>query len=430
MWYVDCCLEVCDDISMYKVEYLILVNNSKSSCTTVGALLHLLQSDADIKIDKKGLEVSYKAKLFTLSVVQGTAESSNDDDTKKNTYFHMTISCSKEDDLLVFSALLRSIRKVVAPLLLTPAALQVLWDDISILYGTEAYPHISRTENLMRKLITKFMHINLGAAWAENRIPDDVQKSINAANSETTYLYNVDFIKLKDILLSESYSRDRDTLLKELKNAKKEAFKREEINALIPMSNWEKYFSTDVDFDAEELSNLWSQLYDLRCKVAHNKTFTLDDLNLTISLTKKIDPLLTDAINKLDHIHVDKNEADKILGDAVANASRSDSPAIKSFMNRYASLSRTTYQLTTPLNKKGPRRKFMQDVLLMKTAGYISADDVDVIKRVSEVRNILVHNINNSRDINEINDLSMELDIILSKLHNITQNKVSRNESI
>lgn len=408
---------------MYKVEYLILVNDSKSSCTTVGALLHLLQSDADIKIDKIGSQVTYKSNSFSLSVVQGIAEISDDDKTKNNNYFHITIVCSKTGELQAFSSLLRSIRKVVAPLLLAPAALQVIWDDVSIHYGTKAYPHISRTENLMRKLITKFMHINLGVAWAENRIPDDVQKSINAANSETTYLYNVDFIKLKDILLSESYSRDRDALLKELKNSKKDAFERKEINALIPMSNWEKYFSTDVDFDAEELSNLWSQLYDLRCKVAHNKTFTLDDLNSTLSLTKKIDPLLTKAINKLDHIHVDKDEAEKILGDAVANASKSDPTTIKAFMNRYASLSRTTYRLTTTLNKKDARRKFRQDILLMKTAGYISSDDVDVLERVIEARNTLLHNINNDRDVSEINDLSIELDSILSKLLKISRNK-------
>lgn len=408
---------------MYKVEYLILVNDDKSSCTTVDALLHLLQSDADIRIEEKGSQIAYKSKSFSLLVVQGATEANDGDKTKNNTYFHITIVCSKTGDLQVFSSLLRSIRKVVAPLLLAPAALQVLWDDVSIHYGTKAYPHISRTENLMRKLITKFMHINLGVAWAENRIPDDVQKSINAANSETTYLYNVDFIKLKDILLSESYSRDRDALLRELKNSQKEAFKREEINALIPMSNWEKYFSTDVDFDADELSNLWSQLYDLRCKVAHNKTFTLDDLNATTSLTKKIDPLLIGAINKLDHIHVDKEEAEKILGDAVVNASKSDPTVIKGFMNRYANLSRTTYKLTTPLNKKGARRKFRQDILLMKTAGFINSDDVNILERVIEARSALVHNINNDRDVSEINDLSAELDAVLSKLQIISRNK-------
>jgi len=128
----------------------------------------------------------------------------------------------------------------------------------------------------MRKLITKFMHINVGIAWTEERIPDDVQKSINSNNNDSTYLYNVDFIKLKDILLSERFTKHGDALIKELKTSTKATFKRDEIKALIPTSNWERYFSDQVGSDSAELASLWEKLYDLRCKVAHNKAFTLN----------------------------------------------------------------------------------------------------------------------------------------------------------
>lgn len=406
---------------MHDVEYLILLDDRKTSCTTVEALLHLLQSDSDIVVDSGTGKIVYKLKNeFSYNIVKG--ESDNPDDPKaKNIYFHTKITCAKTGDLQAFSLLLRSIRRVVASLLATPSAHQVLWDDVSIYYAAKAYPHISSTENKMRKLITKFMHINLGIAWLESRIPDDVQKSINTSNRDTTYLYNVDFIKLKDILLSESYSKDRDALINELKDNHKDTFKREEIEALIPMSNWDKYFSHEVSFDASELSKLWTQLYELRCKVAHNKSFGLEDLNETKKLCKKIDPVLSEAIEKLDHIHVDGKETrDKIIDEAVANASKNDGNALKEFLKSTRKLSNLTYNLTSPLQStsKG-ERDFLRDVSLMKGAGYISAQDVDFIKEVYDMRNLLVHNLNDSRDIDGLIDINIDLNTLISKLSTI-----------
>jgi hypothetical protein len=256
----------------------------------------------------------------------------------------------------------------------------------------------------MRKLITKFMHINVGIGWTEDRIPDDVQKSINSNNTDTTYLYNVDFIKLKDILLSESYAKDRDALIKELKTSDKATFRREEIRALIPTSNWEKYFSAQVKSDSEELSSLWSRLYELRCRVAHNKSFTLSDLNETKKLTKQIDPILEAAIGKLDEIHVDKDEVQDIVDDVVSNAARGDSVHKKAFVLEYRKLERLVFDLTTPLqppNEERKRRTFLFDVTLLRGSGYINDLQYKKIRSISAFQNRLVHTMS---DQNETDD--------------------------
>jgi hypothetical protein len=389
---------------MYKVEYLLLVDK-KNACNTVEALMHLLQSDADIVVGSDSRSLKYKNALeIDLNVIKGSVEI-DIEQGGKTVYFDMTFICRSKKDLQSFSAALRAIRKVTAPILPNPAALQVLWDDASTHYASLAYPLISATENRMRKLITKFMHINVGIAWVDERIPDDVQKSINVNNSDNTYLYNVDFIKLKDILLSESYARDRDALIKRLKSSGKSTFKKEEINSLIPTSNWEKYFSSQVNFDSEELASIWTKLYDLRCKVAHNKTFTIEDLNDCQVRTKKLNPILDEAISKLDDIHIDKDEAQVIVEDVVSTSSRKDSVLTRTYLTELRRLTHFVFELSTPLQPQSAAntkdRNFLDDVRLLRDAGYINQRQYLTVKVTARIRNELVHKMNNA-DVEEL----------------------------
>ena len=38
------------------------------------------------------------------------------------------------------------------------------------------------------------------------------------------------------------------------------------------MSNWERYFSTIISYDSNKLIKDWEKLYDVRNKIAHNRT--------------------------------------------------------------------------------------------------------------------------------------------------------------
>ena len=398
---------------MHKVEYLLIADANKGT-STKDALKHLLQSNVDISISASSESITYKQKLsFELDIVKGSVSLEAPSEIRA-IYFDITLICNsnKDADIKQFIELLKAVRTVTDSVLLDRSSIQVLWNDLNEYYAKQAYPLISQTENLMRKLITKFMHINVGNAWFDERIPDDVQKTLNVSNKDTTYLHNVDFIRLKDILLSDRYAKDKDALIKKLKSSDQASFKREDIKSLIPTSNWEKYFSDQVNCSAEVLEGLWTKLYDLRCQVAHNKSFTKDDLKHTKEICEKLDTILNDAIGKLDAIHVDQGDAQEILEDAATSVSGIDSIYTVPFLRQWRRLSKATFRLTSsfqPTDKKRVRM-FTRDVKLMLDHNIIDEKQYESIKNFYRSRNQLVHgtNVTEAPDV-----LNLQLDYIV-----------------
>ncbi|OXL16969.1 hypothetical protein CAN34_13700 [Psychrobacter sp. DAB_AL32B] len=76
----------------------------------------------------------------------------------------------------------------------------------------------------MRKLLTKFMLINVGVNWYKTDVPDDVANSIrtkdNNLKKDFTYFHNTDFIQLKNFLFSEEYISNKNKLINTLKSLK------------------------------------------------------------------------------------------------------------------------------------------------------------------------------------------------------------------
>ncbi len=399
---------------MYKVEYLILVDPEKTSCNTVGALKHLIQSDSKIKIISED-KLSYDERLeIKFQFISGKA-SKERPLSQDALYFDLIFSISNKKEFDAFSNFLRSIKRTVNNILISPLALQVLWDDISIHYARSAYPTISHTENLMRRLITKFMHINVGLSWTAERVPDDVQKLIRSNNSDTTYLYNVDFISLKDILLSEKFVKDRDALIKELKQNAKKSFKREELESLIPTSNWERYFSSQVNCSAEELERLWIDLYELRCKVAHNKSFTKSDLSDCKRISSRLEAILGEAIEKLDDIHIDEDEAEDIVLDVVATTKYGNKVTKKAFLTECRRLLSFIFILSTPLKTrrpKGGRRSLWSDLRNLLDDGRIDDAQYERIKLAIVTRNRLVHGFEEHIDMDDWEEFTASLKAI------------------
>ena len=134
------------------------------------------------------------------------------------TYFHLSFECNDNNRIEEFTELLKSVKSILYIINKTP---QTLYDGISLYYSNLAYPLIFEIENLMRKLITKFMLTNVGVNWIKDRIPDDVKNSINSSNKDLTYLHNIDFIQLKNFLFSEKYTAHKDHLIQKLRTAKK-----------------------------------------------------------------------------------------------------------------------------------------------------------------------------------------------------------------
>lgn len=367
-----------------EVEFLLIADNESLKCENVAALKHLLQSNSEINILRN--KITHKKFTAELKILSGKVNETN------NTYFHLIFSSSQLDKVEHFSNLLRAVRAILHIANRSP---QILYDGISLFYSKEAYPKIFEIENIMRKLITKFMLVNVGIEWIKERVPEDVRATVRGDNKELTYLHNIDFIQLKNFLFSENFPAHKESLVNKMRKIKDVSeIDLTELKSIIPISNWDKYFSDKVNFTKETLSKKWDELYDLRCKVAHTKSFTKSDLEKVNSLCSELKPILNKALIELTKINISEQEVN-ILTEAVAT---NFSKSYGLFLSEYNKLMKTIFDLTTtnifdkdPSLKKD-KRKFHIDCNLLFGRKIITKEIFQDIKSLIDVRNHITHN--------------------------------------
>jgi len=388
---------------MLKLEYLIFVDNSGIKCNNEKTFNHLLQSNPDIEIKNK--KINYKDIIVNYDLSFGQIADTD------STYFHLVFNFDDIDKIEQYISLLKSIKSVIHIIAKSP---QTLYDGISIYYSNLAYPVISDIENLMRKLITKFMLTKVGVDWIKDRTPDDVKTSINTNNKDLTYLHNVDFIQLKNFLFSENYPSHKENLIKKLKEAKDvNDLNIEDIKILIPNSNWERYFSTDISITKEKLIKNWDELYELRCNVAHNKSFTKSDYEKVAILCKEIRPILEGAINSLSGIEIDLSTREMLKDEILSNFNT----LYGEFISGWRILENFIYQLSSKyLGDDNIEKGSLAINLRRLTAiGIIDIELHSLIKRLSVTRSLIVHNSRNLTE-HEINESIIALHNVLNYL--------------
>ncbi|MFH7015643.1 hypothetical protein [Flavobacterium sp. FlaQc-47] len=389
---------------MLRVEYLVFIDNQNIKCSDDRTFNNLLQSDPEIHILKDKLV--YKKLEAHYSIESGKVKNTGD------SYFHLTIIIIDEKRIDEFIELLRGVKSVLHVINKTP---QILFDGISLYYSNLAYPLIFEIENLMRKLITKFMLTNVGINWVKERVPDDVKSSINSLNKDMTYLHNVDFIQLKNFLFSENYTAHRDHLIQKLKKSQNiNEFKLEEIKTLIPMSNWEKYFSDSVGIDItkESLSKKWDELYDLRCKIAHNRIFDKSDYNKVIDLCKDVKDVIIKAILNLSKIDISERES-TILTETIAGNFNFNSGE---YLSAYSEMTDLISKLVEDkifhiYPEERPdyiKRSLVGDLMRLSNHGILNEDIHNEIRVFIELRNQLVHRPENIMK-NDISDYTEKI---------------------
>jgi len=192
-----------------------------------------------------------------------------------------------------------------------------LWDDLSFKQSKEAYSYIYEVENLMRKLITKFMVINVGTQWAASeKVKTKKTNNINIGDAPDA-LYKLDFIELTDILLGHNRAKfsDEDVTKVYQKIFKAKTSTELDINELknvVSLSIWQKYFSDLIHYDHKKLQADWEKLYDLRCKIAHNNFLDKNDYQSISDLTKELKTKLESAIENLEQIKLTEEERESI----------------------------------------------------------------------------------------------------------------------
>lgn len=304
-------------MSIYKVEYLSVINCKEGFCRTIESFNSLIQSYGDIKVVEDKIE--YEGVVFDYKVHMG------DIDGGDKKFFHLEFFCAGKNKLENFKLFLRSIRTLLSRVGEKPP--EVLWDDLSGELSAAAYPVIHELENLMRKLITKFMLITIGGAWTSRVVPQDVSDSIkNKKALAHNYLYDTDFNQLANFLFKKYATGNLNAVVAKIATAKVVSdLDLLDLKELVPLSNWERYFSPVIECSSEYLEVRWGKLYELRCMIAHNNFINSEDFDAITVLASEVKIKLADAILNIDRIHVSAIQKDEVVESVAASMVSYDS---------------------------------------------------------------------------------------------------------
>ncbi|HEJ2992775.1 HEPN domain-containing protein [Pseudomonas mediterranea] len=288
-----------------KVEYLTIINSKEGFCNTTSSFNNLIQSYGSVDIKNK--YIIFDGARFDYDVQRGEIQNNS------HLFYHVRLGCPSDRDVSTFLSLLKSIRTILAKVSEKPV--EVLWDDVSSSLSYAAYPVIHEIENMMRKLITKFMLTKIGLGWTKEAVPKEVSESIRTKKSSTgnNYLFETDFIQLSDFLFRPYSTANSSKLLEKLRSALSASdINIEELKELVPTSNWERYFQPIVSCKSEYLQTRWARLYDLRCLVAHNNFIGHEDFDNILKISGEVKEKLSEALSKLDSIHMSAEQKEEV----------------------------------------------------------------------------------------------------------------------
>lgn len=292
-------------MNSYRVEYLSVLSSQDDFCKSIESFNYLIQSYDHIEVT--GTHIKFKGHDFGYEVQHGEINQGN------QRFFHLKLCCDNSQDLDDFKKLLKSIRTILAKASGKPP--EILWDDISTQLSCAAYPVLHEIENILRKLITKFMLTTVGAAWTKDTIPKEVLDSLKDKKNvpSQNYLHETDFIQLSNFLFEEYSTANSKKLIERLRSVNDvNELSIVELKEIVPQSNWERYFSPIVDCTSEYLENRWKRLYELRCVVAHNRFISKDEFDEIIKTSKDIKEKLISATDNLDKVYVSESQKEEV----------------------------------------------------------------------------------------------------------------------
>jgi len=383
---------------MICVEYLAIFPRDDSFCDSAAAFVRLLQVDSNILI--QGTVIQYRGgPRYELKVTAGDVKG------KKQRYFHIQLEWNASmpeasDSEKNYTDLLKALRATVAQ---TGGDTEILRDDVSAYYAASAYPLIYEVETLLRRLIAKFMLITVGREWVDEALPPTVEEAVKkykrrTASSTSEFaktgpkdyvnvLHGVDFIHLGEFLFTPYPNRSGPDLYARLKDTQKAEKREEALKALqlfIPQSNWTRYFKGVVGCDDSYLDTRWKQLYELRCKVAHNTMVVKADYESIQRLVGEVKPKLEEAVSKLSGVTVPPEDIELVAERAAGSVNTALGEFIANWQQMEAGLSKSP-----TLSNAGVRRIFNGNELVK--AGILLPHQVRAYDELRQFRNRVVH---------------------------------------
>jgi len=320
---------------MIIIEYLFPFNTEDGLCKNISSFNSLLSAHSDISI--KNDKIIFKNSSYNYKI------SLDEVPNQHYSVFHVVFEISRATEK--FRDMLKAIRKTVG-VHLKKDDIQIIWDGIGFEWSKELYPRIYTIENSLRKLISKFMLINLGVGWHKSSVPQEVKTSIKTSNYKEnhTILYELDFIQLAHFLF-KPYSikdiNDLPSVISKMMDKKLSDIEKKEIENYIPKNNWDRYFNEVVACESEQLNSKWLRLYEIRIKVAHNKSLKEIDYNTGNELCDFLQPIIEDAISSLGKLEIPEEEREVISLNTMATINNSIKPFIENYQSFTLGLSET-----------------------------------------------------------------------------------------
>lgn len=370
------------------IEYLIIFDQNTSRgffelCDTVLFFNKYLESNADIKIDKR--QICYKSQhSYKYEIQIGSVTG------KSQRFFHLILSSSDNEEILAdFVELNRSIKTLIHDAGGQP---ETLWNDVSLFYSQLSYPYIHKIENTMRKLISYFMLTTVGKDWASEVLPVTLKDAVDKSRRKlyTDILHQFDFIHLGDFLFKDYQSRNVNELYEKINSIEDITdITMEDLLSFIPRSNWDRYFSEIVDCDGEYLNKRWKLLYELRCKVAHNSIIGKHEHDSIIQLFDEVNAPLQTAVMNLDKVHIPDEDKEQIAENVVSNISS----LYSDFISKWQIFETTINQSNNIIipkdeNVSSSLNTLIEDIYL---SDKIDEDTYEISKRLIHFRNKIVH---------------------------------------
>lgn len=374
-----------------KSEYLITFDSKDELCTSVEKFKSLLAAHASISFGKKD-NVSFNGKDFSYQLAQGKL-------TDGSLYYDLTLESTDSADQESYKDLLKEVRRICTKI--SGRNIIVLHDGVGEEYCQQGYPIIYRTENLMRKLIAKFMAISIGYDWSDASTPKEVLDSVRTEGKKekSNFLKEVDFIQLSNFLFKKYTIGDSTRFIDSLKEKKDdEVIKVGDLRQYSPFTNWEKYFAKRVNCDSEYLRSRWGRLYEFRCKIAHCKGINKQEFDDLVAISDDICEKIQAALDSIDDVNIEDAEREELAENFSGTANKNAAEFIAKY-NKLIALSKAVCELTSNENdiygkhETNKRNIRMQSQYLCNAKGLIDKEMTELINSAQEFRNKLVHRV-------------------------------------
>lgn len=400
-----------------KSEYLITFDSKDDICTSVDKFKSLLAAHTSISFGKKE-KLSYGGNDFAYQLAQGTL-------TDSSIYYDLTIESADATDQEAFKNMLKEVRRICSKI--SGRNIIVLHDGIGESYCHKGYPIIYKTENLMRKLIAKFMAISIGYDWSDASTPKEVLDSVrsDSKREKTNFLHEIDFIQLSNFLFKQYSKTDSSRFIDSLKGKDdEEVIKVGDIKQYQPFTNWEKFFARKVECDSEYLKSKWEKLYDYRCKIAHCKGLTKLEFDDLAAISNDICEKIQAALDAIGDVHIEAADREELAENFSGTASKSAAEFIAKY-NKLTNLTQMVCEMSSneqdiygkhDTNKTNIR---MQSKYLWTAKGLINKEVSHQINRAQDFRNSVVHKvgimeISDSEIIEEMSAIDSIIEILSS----------------